>query len=349
MRSAIFLPVLLAAGACAGASAASLHLPLAWMIGPLLMTAAIYLLRPQSSPPRVLRYAGQATVGTAVGLYLTPEALSRVLESSWLVLAGALAVNLAACVVGLAQARIGRIDRATALFSNVPGGPAEMATLAEANGGNAPKVALAQTFRVVLIVLIFPPLLVSASVDSAQTAVFGSWLDSGILAIVALAAGLFARFLRIPSPFFLGPMVTVGIWTASGAIVPHHHYGVVPAAQVLLGVSLGSMFRRDLLTGGRRFLTALAASTLTMIGLCALMAFLLSWLFAVDLPTLLLATAPGAVPEMVLTAQVLHFDVPLVASFQFVRIMMGLVAAAALCRLTAGNGNETDGSQHPDR
>jgi len=335
VRHALFLVGLVAIGAAAGAAASALRMPLAWMIGPLLVSAAIYLLRPQPAPPRAFRFLGQAIVGSAVGLYLTPDALQRVLENGWLVISGALLINVAACSVGLAQAWLGRLDPATALFSNVPGGPAEMAALAEANGGSAPKVAIAQTLRVVLIVLIFPPLLVSASTFPVQPTGFGSWLDSGILVSAALAAGLLARVLRVPSPFFLGPMTVIGLWTASGALVPQHHQGVVPAAQILLGLSLGAMFRRDLFAGNRYFLAGLALSTLALLALCALVAFVLSHLFDVDLPTLLLSTAPGAVPEMVLTAKVLHFDVPLVASVQFVRIMVGLVAAAALYRLMA--------------
>src|SRR5690606_31521045 len=141
------------------------------------------------------------------------------------------------------------------------------------------------------------------------------------------------RRLSLINPYFLGPMLLVGALTALDVDLSHFHEGLVPAAQVLMGVSLGGMFQRDILVGSGRFLASLVATSLALLVVSALLAWTISQLYSAELATMMLANAPGAVPEMVITAQVLHLDVPLVASFQFVRIVMSLSMAALFFRL----------------
>ncbi|MCY0150387.1 AbrB family transcriptional regulator [Hoeflea sp. G2-23] len=331
-RVAILLGVF-AAAFVAGQLGTWLHAPLAWMIGPMITTAAITLLFSQRAPPALLRVIGQLVIGGALGLHLTPDAFDRIIANAVPIIAGALILTAAATAYGVAQSRLFGVHRATALYSTVPGGPIEMALLATQNGGDGARTALAQTLRIVFVVLVFPPALTIAAVSAPAVAIAaGGWWDTALLAAIALAAGLAASMVRLTSPFFLGPMMVVGALAASG--IPHatHHAGVVPAAQILLGVSPGSMFRRDLFRGAGRFLLGTCLSTAFLIAVSAMVSLILGYLYDIDLATMMLANAPGAVTEMVITAEVLRLDVATVASFQFVRIAIALTLVGVIDR-----------------
>jgi len=326
-------PAMLALGGVAGWLANRVGIPLAWMVGPLVVTAIATLSLKLPRLPVRARYVGQVIVGSAVGLYLSPEALDRILENAVPIVLGSLIITAAACIIAIAQIRLAGANPATAVFSNVPGGPVDMAFLAGQYGGDPARTALAQTLRVTMVVLVLPPILIGFSDDvSARVYQYGTLADSAVLIAAGGVAGLLFRYLRLINPYFLGPMIVIGAATALGVDLSHFHEGFVPAGQVLLGVSLGGMFQRSVFQNAGRFIVSLVMTSALLLLISAVTAELIVALFSADLPTMVLANAPGGVPEMVITAQVLHLDVPLVASFQFVRIIFSLSVAALLFR-----------------
>ncbi len=97
------------------------------------------------------------------------------------------------------------------------------------------------------------------------------------------------------------------------------------AAQLLIGVSLGVRFQQEFLRTAPRWLGAVAAGTLAMIGLCAGFAALLAWATGLHPATLVLGTSPGGIAEMAITAKVLQLGVPVVTAFQVCRLVAVLV------------------------
>jgi len=160
-------------GALAGAAFAALHSPLPWMIGPLVTLAA---LRVAGAPLGALpgsRQVGQWIVGTALGLYFTPV-VARSLAGVWpLLVAAALFAILVGYLSGLLLARLARIDRTTAIFASVPGGAAEMSTLAERFGGRVDQVAAAQSLRILIVVVVVPYAFAWSNVHGADPYVPG--------------------------------------------------------------------------------------------------------------------------------------------------------------------------------
>lgn len=321
-------------GAFAGWVASLIGIPLAWMVGPFVCVGAATLAfdLPQVPPP--FRAVGQVIVGGAIGLYLSPLAVKRIAESIVEITAAATAITVAGCIIGILQARLTRTDLATAIYSAVPGGPVDMAVMAAQQGGDPVRTAISQITRIAMVVLLFPPLItLSSAVIVVPESTMGGWADSAILLAVGLACGLGGRLIGLINPFFLGPLIVVGALSAAGAGLSSHHAGVIPMAQVLLGVSLGGLFQRSVFRKAGSFVVSTLVTTSLLLGISAVVAEILSLTTGIDLPTMFLANAPGAVTEMVLTAKVLQLDVPMVASFQIVRILVGVLLVGALLRL----------------
>ena len=149
---------LLAVALCAGTGAAFavLRLPLPWMIGPLAAMACCNFAGTALRAPRGGREFGQIVIGTALGLYFTPL-VAREVISYWplLLLAGLFAVALGACA-GWILSHAAGIDRTTAFFASVAGGAAEMTLLGERYGARPDHVALAQSLRILAVVIVVP-------------------------------------------------------------------------------------------------------------------------------------------------------------------------------------------------
>jgi membrane AbrB-like protein len=92
------------------------------------------------------------------------------------------------------------------------------------------------------------------------------------------------------------------------------------AAQIVLGISLGSRFDRNLI----RRLPRVAAAALLVSGFLILASVIgaagLSAATGLSFATSFLAIAPAGVTEMVLTARVMHLDTAAVTAFHVMRI-----------------------------
>jgi membrane AbrB-like protein len=148
-------PTLLVAGAT-GWLAQSMDLPLPWMIGPLFAVAGLRMCDLRLCPlPGGLR-GGQWAIGTALGLYFTPEVVAHLGEHALLPIGAAAAALGIGLACALFTRRFAAVDTPTAFFASLPGGASEMATLADRFGGAVDRIAAAHAIRVMMVVSVVP-------------------------------------------------------------------------------------------------------------------------------------------------------------------------------------------------
>jgi membrane AbrB-like protein len=327
----------LAIGLGGGALAHVLHLPLPWLLGSLFTVAALGL---GGAPIRTVpggRSAGQVVVGAAAGVQFTAAILAKLVTLLPLIVGVALVSTLIGIGGALILMRLTGLDRATAFFATVPGGVVETVNVAARYGAPLEPVMVGQTVRVTMIVVLAPFLVRHfAGTDAAQAvAVIPTipWeLVLPLLAAAALAGALLAR-LNSPSAWLMGPLAVAATCAALGWVEGRPPNLLMVAAQVVIGVALGAQFRREFLTRLLRYLlgsmVAVAFAASLLAGFAAVLAY---WLDA-PVATLVLATAPAGIAEMVLTGKLLGLDATLIAGFQLVRIVVVLIWCRAALRV----------------
>lgn len=329
------------AGTICGWAASRLGMPLAWLVGSAIASALINLSLGALSVPRSLYRAGQAVVGVSVGLTVTAAVFERIGPHLVLVpLFVAISILLGLLMVPL-LVRASRLDQRTAYFALVPAGISEMADLAYAKGADSGAVATLHAVRVFLVVLILPLIIygLNGAEGSALSKPPGALDCHFVLALVAgLAAGLIGNRLGLPSAFVVAPMVAVAGLSASGLIAAREPAPLLAAAQVLLGLSLGTRFRRA--TVGRLPRALVAGSIVLLLNgvIMAAVGLTAAALLDFDPSLMLLASATGGTAEMVLTAQVVGVDAALVAVYQVARGLGGNLLALPIHTLTFGRG-----------
>jgi len=329
------LPALLLA-TLAGGLAQQLRVPLPWMIGPLFAIAILRMAGAHFEGPSGGRQLGQWAIGTALGLYFTPEVLGQLSRNGpaiVLMAASAVAIGL---LGALLLRRWTDISPATAFFAALPGGASEMVVLAERQGGAVDRVAAAHALRVVLVVSIVPFALVHWSHGGDEifrplaTAV--DWQRLPILLAASLTGVILFLALRVANAWVLGPLACVGGLTALGQPLSGLPPELVNGGQLLLGVALGSRFSPSFFRAAPRFLGISALTTGLALLLSGLFVSLLAYFIALPLPSLALAASPGGMAEMSVTAKVMHLSVPLVTATHVLRVVLLTVCAPPLCR-----------------
>ena len=309
-----------------------LHAPLPWMIGPLLAVAAARVAGWQVDAVPGGRQAGQWIIGTALGLYFTPAVAERVGGVVWLLLVAALFAIALGYLCGYLLSALAGTDRTTAVFASVPGGAAEMAVLGERFGARVDQVAAAQSLRIVLVVVVIPSIYTALKLHGADAflpAVSEVRWPALVALLAASAAGgaIFQRF-GIPNAFVLGALAVVIPVTLTGIPTSGLPRWLINGGQLLLGCALGARFDRGFLQRAPRFVAAVTASVAVALAASALFAFGAAWLTGIHPATLVLATAPGGIAEMAITAKVLELGVPLVTAFHVTRVILLLTCTA---------------------
>jgi membrane AbrB-like protein len=317
-----------------------LHLPLPWLIGPLLVTALGGVLGAPVDAAGPLRNVGQWAIGVALGLYFTPTVLRSIVALApallagiaWALLLGYLFYRLLAAVSGAKSAD----DRATAYFSAAIGGASEMVVLGERHGGRSDRIASAHALRVLIVVVGIPIGFQWAGFKGIDATPPGPdqvqpW---GLLLLVSLtlAGTLLLRLLRWPNPWVLGALAVAMALTGSGIELSALPKALTNAAQLFIGVALGTRFTPQFAHSAPRWLAAVALGSIAMIVLSAGFAWVLSQAAGLHWATVLLGTSPGGIAEMCVTAKVMQLGVPVVTAFHVTRYVMVLLATAPLYR-----------------
>ncbi|WP_161556167.1 AbrB family transcriptional regulator [Mangrovicoccus ximenensis] len=302
-------------------------LPLPWMIGPLVATALLLFNdRIDVRIPVKTRPFGQGIVASQVGLAFSPAVFASLLEMAPMLVGMAFLLIVIAFAIAVLLSRMGRISLSSAMVATLPTSPVEAAVIGERYGFPAAPIVLSQTMRIATVVVLVPMAIVALDGHHGLSGnrFVGSFDPLGTGALMALSlAGMAAfRKLGLSNPYFLGPLAVSSAVTAAGLDLPDYPSVILWAAQVVLGTWLGSNFRRSLFRSAGRLMTASVISTLLFISASAVISATLAPLLGLSWQTLVLASTPGGVTEMALTAKFLGVDVALITAFHLVRIFI---------------------------
>lgn len=325
----------------AGALAALwLHLPLPWFTGPLIAVAIVNIAGARLPPLPLARDGGQWIIGAALGLYFTPDVVREIVRlAPWILLATVFMMALGLAGAWLLK-RITGESGTTAFFAMAIGGASEMAAQAErheAQGARVDRVVAAHSLRLVLVALLVPFAMQWSGVQGAapyETA--ASEFRWGGLALLGLLTGggaLLLMRLGAPNVFMIGPLIVAALLTATGINLTALPAPVVNGGQWLIGMALGVRFAPEFFRAAPRYLAAVTAVTFVYLGVSALFGWALAGPAGLATATAILATTPGGIGEMAITAKVLKLGAPIVTAFHSIRMVLVVLTIGPLYRL----------------
>lgn len=322
-----------------------LDTPLPWMIGPLFATAVARLSGFDLRCPVAIREAGQWAIGTALGLYFSPAVLMILVSYLGFITAGVAFAIMLGAACGWLLHRTSGTDKTTAFFAMAIGGASEMASQGERFGAKVDRVAAAHSLRIMLVVGLVPFALKFSGVQgldrfipAVQTVDY-----PGLLLLVLLTCGGAACLKRFKSPnaWVIGPLLVAATLTALDYKLSALPEWMVHFGQLFIGVALGTRFTPEFLHTAPRYLAAAAVCNLAGIAVAALFGAALAFISGMQVPTAILATAPGGIAEMSLTAKTLQLGVPIVTAFHVARMAVLVIMIGPLFRLAHRIGTRT--------
>lgn len=344
-RASILTTILvLATGTLGGFLASLTIMPLPYMLGSLIASAALAAMFGARFPegyvfPQKIRLIFLAVIGVMIGGQVTPDLAALV---------PAMLVSFAGLTVfvGLAHAgnyaifrHIGGYDQPTAFYSGTPGGLMESIAMGEEAGANIAILTMQQFLRIILVISLLPIGLsfwLGAPVGSAGGMTLASAeIDLRLLPVVVAvgALGLGAgKWLRLPAGQLTGPLFVAAVVSLSGILPLDMPQWLINEAQIVIGASLGMRFGG---LKGRAVLRGLGlglVSVAFMLCLAVPLVLLVQQITGGAFDTLFISFAPGGVTEMALIALSLQANPAIVTAHHIYRIILTVIEMSVIDR-----------------
>ncbi len=291
--------------------------------------------------PKAAMTGVHVVIGVMVGTLIQIETLVAIAHD-WLpvvlVTVSTLVLSLAA---GQLMALRRGISRVTGAFSMVAGGATGITVMARELGADERMVAVLQYLRVLLIVLTLPVVAVLVfSADPVGASEVGAsdgpgwWADLGFTVGCGLVGTALATLLRVPVASMLGPMLVAAALDlgglSGGAGAP---YPFIEVAFLLIGLQVGLNFTRASLRMVGRALPLALVVLVALTVACAGLGVALAAVTGVSPLDGYLATTPGGMNAVLVTATATGADTTFVIAVQVLRLFAMLLSAPLIARL----------------
>ncbi len=316
----------LAVGIPAGYLFDRLDTPIPWMIGPMIVVATLNLMGVRMHAVPYGRQMGQVILGSAVSLYFTPTVVAALATNIAAVAAATASAFLIGGLGALILSQVSGVDGKSTFFASIPGGAMAMANLAERYGAQIPPVAVAHSLRVSIVVIVIPFALTYGGIPIVGAAyrpdvpldlvVLVPWLVFGFV------LGEVSERLRLQNGYLLAPIFFGAALTVSGTQLSAVPHWMTDFAQLMFGLVLGARYERAFFASHRLFIPFALLNSFFILMASAVVAVALAWTFDLPIATMIIATAPGGMAEMIITAQALQIGVPLVVAFHMFRVVI---------------------------
>lgn len=303
-----------------------INAPLPWTLGPIVFIAVASLVTHRHFVWSLrVRNVALVLIGFAMGRPFTAETGAAIAGQLPLMLLGTVVTVGAGIVTAWLMFRHTEIDFTSCLLGCVPGGLSQMVILAdEIEGTDLTAVTIMQTLRMLSVVFTIPFLTIHvlpAPGDGVQAVAHGETGSVLVFAVVAIVGALVARAIKLPTATMLGPILaTAAFVVATGEVAPAVPIRYLNVAQLCVGSYIGTTINLARIRSYHGMGPVLLGGILLVLVVSMGMGYVISLLTSASIATAFLATAPGGLTEMGITALVVGADTSTMTAYQLVRL-----------------------------
>ncbi len=315
-----------------------LHIPLAWMLGPMIATSIAALSGLKIIMPRVVLSFILIFLGLYIGNYIDQNLIAQTKQWFWTSLVMLGYIILSVLFVSKYLEKFSGYNRKTSIFSAAPGALGPLLILAEHEKSDLSKVATSHLIRLIIIITLFPFVVDNFSQLSSSSAPQSNFLDQNhfdllILLISSIILILIFDKFKIPAPLLSGTLVASGllqIYDVASYKLPDQS---INFCLLILGASVGCRFADKSLNEVMRnsFHSFIATFFLVVLGVIA--AIVAGYFIDKNFFTLLLSYCPGGIYEVAVIAIAFDLDPDFVSFHHIIRLLMILFVVPLILRL----------------
>ena len=320
--------------------AENLNIPLAWFLGPMLITSLASLMGLKTKMPRLVLSSILIILGLYIGNYIDQDLFNQMHDWLWTSLIMLVYIILSVLIVSKYLERYSRYEKKTAIFSAAPGALGPLMILAEDEKSDLSQVATSHLIRLIIIITIFPFIVNSfysvENIKITQDLTVNQNLSQLlILVLSSIFLVLIFERIKVPAALLTGTLVASGFLQiteiASYKVSPN----IIDYCLLILGSSVGCRFSdKSFSEIGRNALHSFVATFLLVV-LGVVAAVVAGLVIDKNFFTLLLSYCPGGIYEVAVIAIFFDLDPEFVSFHHIIRLLMILFIVPVILRIVS--------------
>ena len=132
------------------------NVPLAWFLGPMLVTSIVTLSGVKTKMPKLVLSSILILLGLYIGNYIDKSLFSQMHQWAWTSLIMLVYIIVSVLIVSRYLQIFSKYDKKTSIFSAAPGALGPLMILAEDEKSDLSQVATSHLIRLIIIITVFP-------------------------------------------------------------------------------------------------------------------------------------------------------------------------------------------------
>ncbi len=314
------------------------NIPLAWFLGPMLVTSVVTLGGLKTKMPKLVLSTILIFLGLYIGNYIDKSLFSQIHQWIWTssIMLGYIIISV--FLVSKYLQKFSGYGKKTSIFSAAPGALGPLLILAEDEKSDLSQVATAHLIRLIIIITVFPFIVNSLYTTDNLTVVETINVDQNIidlmmLMILSIILIIFFDKLKIPAALLAGTLVASGFLQITDVASYKLPDNIINYCLLILGASVGCRFANKTFKeiAKNTAHSFIATTLLVLLGLLA--AFIASLVIDKNFFTLLLSYCPGGIYEVAVIAIFFNLDPEFVSFHHIIRLLMILFVVPVILKI----------------
>jgi len=314
------------------------NIPLAWFLGPMLITSLASLMGLKTKMPKLMLSSILILLGLYIGNYIDKSLFAQIHQWAWTSLIMLIYIIVSVLIVSKYLQIFSKYERKTSIFSAAPGALGPLMILAEDEKSDLSQVATSHLIRLIIIITIFP-FIVNSFYDVESVKIAEETIkDQNIFHLILLVISsiiliiIFDKF-RIPAALLSGTLFASGFLQISEIASYQFSPNIINYCLLILGASVGCRFADKTFSeiAHNALHSFVATFLLVILGLIA--AFVAGLIIDKNFFTLLLSYCPGGIYEVAVIAIFFDLDPEFVSFHHIIRLLMILFIVPLMLKI----------------
>ncbi len=314
------------------------NVPLAWFLGPMIITSVASLNGFKTKMPRLILSSVLIFLGLYIGNYIDKTLFSQMQQWAWTSLIMLVYIILSVLVVSKYLQKFSNYDKKTSIFSAAPGALGPLMILAEDEKSDLSQVATSHLIRLIIIITVFPFVVNSlyGLEDIAVTKeVIGNQNIYNLFLLIISSIILILIFdkFKVPAALLAGTLVASGFLQITEIAVYKLPPNIIDFSLLILGSSVGCRFADKSFNEISKNALHSFVATFMLVVLGLIAAYIAGLVIDKNFFTLLLSYCPGGIYEVAVIAIFFNLDPEFVAFHHIIRLLMILFVVPIILRI----------------
>jgi|TARA_B110000914_G_C15473054_1_gene451650 membrane AbrB-like protein len=314
------------------------NIPLAWFLGPMLITSLASLMGLKIKMPRLILSAILILLGLYIGNYIDKSLFAQMHQWIWTSLVMLVYIIFSVLIVSKYLEKFSKYGKKTSIFSAAPGALGPLMILAEDEKTDLSQVATSHLIRLIIIITVFPFIVSSfynvEGLEVAQEVLKNQNLfHLLILIIFSIVLIYFFDKLKIPAALLSGTLVASGFLQITEIATYQISPNIIDYCLLVLGASVGCRFANKTFSEITHNALHSFVATFLLVVLGLIAALIAGLIIDKNFFTLLLSYCPGGIYEVAVIAIFFDLDPEFVSFHHIIRLLMILFIVPIMLKI----------------